>query len=344
MIFQASLLIGFMDAAAKVMDAVHADLWIAPRGTVCFDFASTLDGRFRDIAEGVPGVETVTRLSVAFVGYRLPSGQQRTVVLIGADPNVGSGFPLPYLANSRNAIEPESVLVDEANARELGLSTLPSEIEINGLRAQVTGTVQGFSSFLGSPYVFSSYRDAERYSRLGPERAAYLAIRVAPDSDLNAIKSRLAAELPEVDVWTQAEFRRRSQSYWIVQTGAGAAILTAAVLAFLIGLVLVSQTIYASTMERLDEFATLKALGASTRYIVRILLVQALAFGIAGSIIGGFLAIPAVNLARGLVAWISTPTWLVLIVIPMALVMCALASVMSVRTALSVEPARVFRA
>lgn len=344
MIFQGSLLIGFVDAAAKVMDAVHADLWVAPRGTVCFDFASTLDSRFREIAEGVPGVQAVTRLSVSFVGFRLPDGQQRTVVLIGADPNVGSRFPLPYLAGSQNAIEPEAVLVDQANVRELGLSTFPSDIEINGLRAHATGTVQGFSSFLGSPYVFTSYADAQRYSRLGPEKAAYLAIRVAPGSDLNAVKSSLAAELPEVDVWTQSEFRRRSQLYWIVQTGAGAAILTAAVLAFFIGLVLVSQTIYATTMERLDEFATLKALGASSPYIVRILIVQALAFGIAGSVLGGFLAIPAVNLARGLVAWISTPTWLVLTVVPLALLMCALASVISVRTALSVEPARVFRA
>jgi putative ABC transport system permease protein len=162
-------------------------------------------------------------------------------------------------------------------------------------------------------------------------------------NDAAVVRDRLAAELPEVDIWTHDQFRRRSQVYWIGQTGAGAAILTAAVLAFLIGLVLVSQTIYATTMEHLEEFATLKALGASKNFAVKIVITQALALGVAGGVIGVLSAIPAVRLARNLVAWIYSPWWLVPLVLVPAFLMCALASIASIRTALSVEPARVFR-
>jgi len=48
--------------------------------------------------------------------------------------------------------------------------------------------------------------------------------------------------------------------YWTMKTGAGGG-LTAAFWPFLIGLVVVSQTIYANTMENIEEYATLKALG-----------------------------------------------------------------------------------
>jgi putative ABC transport system permease protein len=109
-------------------------------------------------------------------------------------------------------------------------------------------------------------------------------------------------------------------------------------------LVLVSQTIYATTMEHLEEFATLKALGASKIYVVKIVITQALAFGIAGGIVGVLSAIPVVQLARNLVAWIYSPWWLVPMVLVPAFLMCGLASIASIRTALSVEPARVFRA
>jgi putative ABC transport system permease protein len=344
MIFQSSLLIGFLRAAAEIIDATDSDLWIAPRGVVCFDFSSTLDSRWREIAQGVSGVESANPMTVAFVGYRMPEGQHRIVVLIGADPKIGLRFPLPYLPGSQSALEPEGILIDETNAQELEIAAVPSDVEINGLKAHITGIVRGFSSFLGSPYVFASYEDAARYSRLGWRQVSYLTVKVAGGSDALTVRDRLAAELPEADIWTHAEFRRRSQMYWIAQTGAGAAILTAAVLAFLIGLVLVSQTIYATTMEHLEEFATLKALGASKNYVVKIVITQALAFGIAGGIFGVLSSIPVVQLARNLVAWIYSPWWLVPLVLVPAFLMCGLASIASIRTALSVEPARVFRA
>jgi putative ABC transport system permease protein len=343
MIFQASLLIGFLRAAAKIIDATDSDLWVTPRGVVCFDFAATLDSRFREIAQGVSGVDSVGSISVTFVGYRMPEGQHRIVVLIGADPNVGLRFPLPYLPRARGAIEPQAILIDETNTQELEIHQVPSDVEINGMRAHVAGTVSGFSSFLGSPYAFASYEDAARYSGLGRQTAAYLTVRVVKGYDVNLVKDRLARELPELDVWTHSQFERRSQLYWVGQTGAGAAILTAAVLAFLIGLVLVSQTIYATTMERLEEFATLKALGASKRFVVKIVITQALAFGAAGAVVGALCAVPVVQLARKGVAWIYTPWWLVPVVLLPTFLMCVLASIASIRTALSVEPARVFR-
>jgi putative ABC transport system permease protein len=343
MIFQGSLLVGFLRTAAEVIDASDSDIWITPRGVNCFDFSATMDRRFREIAQGVPGVASVSRVSVAFANYRKPDGQHLTVVLIGADPTVGSRFPLPYLPNSQGALEPEAILVDESNADSLGVHSFPMPVEINGRRAHISGNARGFASFLGSPYIFTSYEDATRYSRLGPEEAVYLLLRVTKDHDIASVKEQLTARLPEVDVWTQEEFGRRSKLYWITQTGAGAAILTAAVLAFLIGLVVVSQTIYATTMEHLEEFATLKAIGASRGFVINVVLNQSLTCCAAGCILGLSATIPMVMFARRVVAWIYTPWWLVLVVLLPSLLMCVLASTMSIRTALSVEPARVFR-
>jgi ABC-type lipoprotein release transport system permease subunit len=53
--------------------------------------------------------------------------------------------------------------------------------------------------------------------------------------------------------------------------------------------------------------------------------------------------IPIVAFARHAVAWIYTPWWLAPIVLIPSMLMCVLASIMSIRTAVSVEPARVFR-
>jgi len=51
----------------------------------------------------------------------------------------------------------------------------------------------------------------------------------------------LGKRLPEVDVLTRDEFARKSRTYWTIRPGAEAAILTAAVIGVLIGLVVVPK-------------------------------------------------------------------------------------------------------
>ncbi len=132
--------------------------------------------------------------------------------------------------------------------------------------------------------------------------------------------------------------------YWTIKTGAGGAILTAAVLGFLIVLVVVSQTIYANTMENIEEYATLKALGAPKSLVARIVLAQALLCGAVGSVLGLFAVVPVIDHARSLIPWICMPWWLPAIMVVPSLTMCSLAAIASVRSALIVEPGRVFRA
>jgi putative ABC transport system permease protein len=344
MIFQGSLLVSFLKAASKVIESTEADIWITARGVPCFDFAAPLPKRFVEIAQGVPGVEHASRLMVNFALFRKPDGRSQMVSVIGVEPEAGCTLPLPILRGTGSVVEPEAVLIDQSHAALLGITSFPQEIEINRRRAKVLDQVTGFSSFLGSPYLFTSYHDAARYLDAAPEETSYILVRLAPGRDREAVKNELQRRLPDVDVMTRDDFAHRSQLYWITQTGAGGAILTAAILGFLIGLVVASQTIYATTLENLEEYATLKALGASRWYVIRSVLVQALICGVAGCLAGLVGTQPAVEAARGNIPWLSTPSWLPWVMLPPGLLMCCMAALASVRAALVVEPARVFRA
>jgi putative ABC transport system permease protein len=344
MVFQGSLLTGFLRAAGKGIDSTDADIWITARGVDCFEFATPLPKRLREIAMGVAGVESVHHMVVGYAYWKKPSGLRQMVLLIGAEPEVGSKFPVPYLNRASGSTTPEAILVDQSNLESLEVTTTPLAIEVNNTRANVVDTVSEFSSFFGAPYVFTAYSDAVKYLRLDKEETFYLIVRVAENKDVEEVKENLRSRLPEADVWTRKEFSRRAQLFWAVKTGAGGALLTAALLGFLVGLVIVSQNIYATTMENIEEFATLKAIGASRGYIRRVVLVQALASGIVGSLVGLAATYPATLAIRGTIAWIYTPLWLPVVMIGMGLAMCSLASIISIRKALSVEPAKVFRA
>ena len=344
MVFQGSLLAGFVRVSSSVIDATDADLWITARGVPCFDFPAPLPSRFRELSMKVRGVNSVERVAAGITSWQKPSGVKQTIIIVGADPGVGSAFPLPYLNRKTDLVFPETVLVDNSNLDALGLTTMPADVEVGSRRARVAGAVSGFGSFIGSPYVFTGYNDAVRYLDFGPEETTFLLVRVAPGNDVHVVQQDLEARLPEADVWTRAEFARRARLYWVVKTGAGSALLTAALLGAIVGAVIVSQTIYATTMEKLEEFATLKAMGASRWYIRRVVLVQALISSVIGCAIGLALTFPLVKLVRGSIPWVYTPWWLPAGMILVSLLMCSLASTVSIRKAIRVEPGRVFRA
>jgi putative ABC transport system permease protein len=222
-------------------------------------------------------------------------------------------------------------------------ATLPG-VEISRHRAVVNGFVEGFASFIGSPYVFSSLADAARYIGLGEEETVFLVVRTKPGGDLAEIRRQLARRLPEADVWTSDGFSHRAQVFWLTQTGAGSGMVLSALLAFLVGLVIVSQNIYATTMDDIEEFATLKAMGASRAYVERVVLVQALLSGLIGCSVALAAAYPLLRLARMSIAWVFTPLWLVPPVLAAGLIMCVAASLLSIRKAISVPPGEVFRA
>jgi putative ABC transport system permease protein len=337
MVFEGSLLAGFTRAASRVIDATDADLWVTARGVSCVDFPAPLPRRFRDRALGVAGVKSVTNLATGFGSWQKPSGARQTVIVIGADRGIGHAFPVPQ-ADSNNR-----VLVDRSNIVSLNVS-IPMDVEINRSRATVSGTVEGFASFIGSPYVFADFEDAAHFIGLDREETVFLLVQTDPRRNLADILQSLKQRLPEADVWTRQDFSRRAQTFWLTQTGAGGSLLLAALLGFLVGLAVVSQSIYATTMENLEEFATLKAMGASRGYVQRVVVAQAAMSGVVGCVVGFLAAFPMIRMARDGIAWIFTPWWMAPAIFVVGLAMCLLASVLSVHKAVSVEPGKVFRA
>jgi putative ABC transport system permease protein len=344
MVFQGSLLAGFLRAASRFIDASDFDIWITARGVQAFEFGAPLPARVQDLAAGVPGVEETSRACMAFAVFRKLDGKQQVVALVGADSNIGRNFPVPVMAERPEDLSPESVIYDESDRLVLETVPLPARVEINGKRANIDYEVTGYGGFLGVPALFTSYRNAVRYLGFSPEEGMYILARVPKKYSVTEVQQRLRERLPEADVFTREEFASKARWYWVVKTGAGSAILTAAILGFLIGLVVVSQTIYANTMENIEEYATLKALGASRGFVARILIVESLICGAAGSLLGLLAVIPAMHYAKSLIPWIHTPWWLPMVTIALSLFMCCLAAIASVRSSLAIDPGRVFRA
>jgi putative ABC transport system permease protein len=238
---------------------------------------------------------------------------------------------------------PDSVIIDKLYAAKLGVHAIGERVEIRGKRAVVVGFTEGDRTFTQAPYVFTSYSNAVNYTDVQDGDASYILVKAQDRQDIPALVERLRVAAPDEDVMTSAQFAAKTQNYWIFTTGAGSALLLGVSLGALVGVVIVSQTLYAATIERLSEYATLSAIGAGRGYLNTIVLKQALISGGCAYVIAAAIAIVIAAAARtSPAAILLTPTMLLFLGIA-SLAMCSLSALVAIRKVMGIDPTSVFR-
>jgi putative ABC transport system permease protein len=344
MMVQSGLLIGFATTSSSLVDRANADFWIAPRGAKDVDQAGQILERQKYLALGVKGVESVDSLVIRFAYWKRPAGGTESVIVVGIDPVHPVLQPWNFIAGSTEDLSTANgIVIDELYSQKLGVSHLGETVEIMNRRARVVGITSRVRTFTQSPYVFTSLKNSKILTALPDDETTYLLVRAKPGADLSELKVALEEALPSSDVWTSRGFSWQTRFHWLVSTGAGAALLIAAILGVVVGLVIVSQTLYSATVERIHEYATIRAMGASNSFLKAIILRQSMLSGTVGYLIGAIVAIAVAWLASGSSAALSLPVWLVLLLAAVTLMMCLGASFISIKKVLHVDAASVFK-
>lgn len=344
MAVQLALLLGFTATASSLIDRSDADFWIAAVGARNVDQSGDVAMANRYRALSVPGVAAAASLIVRFAPWRRPDGGTETVIVVGVDLEHPGLRPWNFAeGNVEDLRRPDGIVIDTLYAEKLGVHKLGDTVEIYGHRARVVGFTEGIRTFTQAPYVFASLKEAETLTNATGGNATYLLVTAAPGADLAAVHAALAAQFPNLDAWSTAGFSWQTRFYWLFSTGAGAALVLAALLGLIVGMIIVAQTLYASTMERISEFATLRAMGAPARYLYGIILKQGLLSAVLGFAVGLSVAQTIVHAARDANAAMLLPLPLVAGLAVVTVAMCAGASITSIRRAVTAEPALVFK-
>lgn len=341
---QLGLFLSFQRMVTTMIDHAHADLWIVPRGTQCFEDPSLLDAADGARARAIGGVADITPLMIGFAEWAVPEGGTTPVFIVGATADPHGLHPWNFVAGNQAALaRPDAVAVDRTYFARLGVNAIGRDTEIRGRRAIVAAVTSGIRSFTTTPFVFTGLARAQAYMGSPPGKVSYLLVHLAPRADIAAVRQALLARLPNVEVLTPAAFRDRSSRFWLFGTGAGAALLAGALLGIIVGTVIVAQTLYSSTKDHLNEFATLRAIGSSSRYIHKVIVCQALLSAAIGFTLAAALGLAIVAAtAHTSLPIVMTPL-LTACLFLLTVAMCVLSSLAAIVHVTRIDPVRVFR-
>lgn len=340
---QFGLYLGSENRIAAMFDHAEGDLWVVPLGTKSFDDPAMLSGRERHGVLSTPGVASVQELAVGFVNWRKPKGGSTAALLVGSDVTQGMSLPWNVTEGSASALAaPSAVAVDSTYFQELGVGGLGDRAEVNNMEVTVHAVTKGIRSFTTLPYVFTTLATGRTLLGASADQSSYTLVKAAPGTAVEELRSALAKRLPDAEILTHAEFRKRSLDYWLFETGAGAALIAGAVLGIIVGMVIVAQTLYASTKDHLNEFATLRALGASAGYINKVILIQAILSAVIGYVLGMALSLLVIWAAEDSTLLIVMTPHLALMLLALTVGMCVLAAICAIFKVIRIDPAVVF--
>lgn len=340
---QMGLFLSFDRMVTTMIDHSQADLWIVPLGTKCFEDPSLVDERERFRALSINGIMEVLPIVIGFAQWRLPSSGTTPVFVISSDTRVGGLRPWNLVEGSlADLAVPGAVAVDQSYFDRLGIKGLGASAEIRDQKVEVAAVTKGIRAFTTTPYVFTSLDQARAYVGTPPAKATYFLVRLAPNADVESVRSRLRTALSESEVLTPGEFRSRSRSFWLFGTGAGAALFAGALLGIIVGTVIVAQTLYSSTKDHLTEFATLRAIGSSSRYIHKVIICQALLSAVIGFCIAAGVGLIIVDAtAESALPVLMTPLMIMGLFV-LTVVMCVLSATFAIVQVTRIDPAVVF--
>jgi putative ABC transport system permease protein len=336
---------GLMESSSVVIDHTPGDIWITSKNTKNFDFAQPFPEYLYHKALSTEGVAWAENLIITWGIIKQKEGGTEQVEIIGFNPDSGIGGPWQMQIGIPSAVKHGNfMIVDESAKARLGEINVGDYRDILSRRLQVVGIAEGVKSFTTAPIIFTSYRTAQDLAELvGPDNTVFTIVKAAAGYPISKVITNLKSHLKGVDVFTKADFSRKTRLYWTIETGVGFSFLLTIIISFLVGILIVGQTIYNSTMEHIKEFGTLKALGASNGEIYRIIFAQALMNALLGFLISLVVTLLSAKLFNAIGTVMVVNTLTNLLVLGLTLIMCLSATVVSMRRIRNIDPAILFR-
>jgi len=353
---QVSIFMGIMKrTASQILDVRDADIWVMDDKVRYIDEVPGIPETDLGRVRGVPGVAWAVRMYKGQVRARLDDGNFRNVILFGLDDDTLVGGPQEMLAGRLSDLSrPDGVVIDKAGYEYMwpdevpGLQTtgyrLGKVFEMNDRRAVLVGVCKASAPFTTLPVLYTRYSQAGWYVPRERDLMTFVLAKPQDGQDPQAVCDRIRRQTGRMAL-TQRQFFWKTIVYFLGSTGIPVNFGITIALGFIVGVAVAGQTFYLFTLENLKQFGALKAMGVTNPRLIGMILLQALVVGAVGYGFGiGLTALFFESTSHttqlaGLYLYgqVMAGTGVAVLTI------VALASLLSIRRVLVLEPAVVFR-
>jgi putative ABC transport system permease protein len=305
-------------------------------------------------ARGVAGVASADPLYVEAwqTLWRNPATGLSRRIRVLAYPPAADLLAIESVRHQRDALDrPDTVLADTlSKAQEFGEFRPGVTSELSGHTLDVVGTFtlgtdfQNNGNLILSESNFLRVLPRRRGASWGDTAIDIGVLRLAPGADPRRVKADLQETLPaDVLALTLPELAAKEQAFWQKVTPVGVVFDIGMVMGFIVGMAICYQVLFSEISDRLAEFATLKAMGYTNQWLLRVVVCEAVFLALLGYGAGLVLsqaAFGVIHASTGLPMMLKPEDGL--LILALAVVMCTASGILAARKLVAVDPAELY--
>lgn len=343
---QVSLLFFHMDMIGCLINNTAADVWVIDNINRNANQLGRIDERFLREIRSVEGVEMASPLVIVNTQARFADGQNANVFLVGSEaPQLVAGPDSSKIVAGRRSdlMQSGAVSADYFDATTFGGTTdVGTRFEINGREAVIRAQTKGVRG-LAVNFLYTTLDRARFYGNFPPNAYSAITVRVRPGYNPDTVVRAINRQIFGIRAWTSQDLLSMTVNIVLGNTGIGVVFMLMVVFAVISGLFIIAISMYSTVVDRLKDYGTLKALGASDGYVTRLILTQAVLYALTGYLLAtGFLELFKQMVANaGILLVFHIHFRIALLVV--TLLMAVVSSLFAIRRINSLEPATVFR-
>lgn len=349
--------LGFREALfnsnVRMHDSLDADIvLINPQSDALLSMEPFSQRRLYQ-ALGLQGVKSVHPIYLDFTSWKNPQTRKlRNIQVIGINPE-DQLFALAGVSEKLDKVKlPDVVLFDRGSRPEFGDVTTDFNkgkvvaTEVAGRRVKVGGIFELGASFGADGNIITSDRNFLRLFADKRQRGLIDIglIRLEPGAAPAVIKQQLISYLAkDVKILTKQEYTDFEKAYWSSSTPIGFIFTLGTIIGFIVGTVIVYQILYSEVSDHLPEYATLKAMGYTQKYLLLVVFQEAIILAILGYVPGfGFAMFQYAMAKNATLLPIAMTLERAITVLILTIIMCCASGAIAVRKLQAADPADIF--
>jgi len=352
---QPAIFVGLMTRSFSfITDVGLPDIWVMDPKVQYVDDIKPLQDTQLYRVRGVAGVQWAMPMYKGLLKARLTDGTFQTCNVIGLDDATLIGGPAlmlqGQLADLRRS---DGVIVDIDGALDklskpspTGGKRVPVQVgdslELNDRRAIIVGFAKVTRTFQSQPVIYTTYSRAKIYAPRERKLLSFILVKAKPGQDIKTL-TRHIQQTTGLAAYSSDAFKELTFNYFMKYTGIPINFGISVTLGFIVGAAIAGQTFYNFTLENIRQFGVLKAMGASNRTLLRMIMLQAVLVGSIGYGLGvGLTALFGYSMRHTILAFKFPWQLLVFSGAGVGLI-CAFAALVSIIKVFRLEPAIVFK-
>ncbi|MDJ0507705.1 MAG: ABC transporter permease DevC [Crocosphaera sp.] len=348
--------LGFQDALFESNTKVHqtflGDLILISSSSKALHSLKPFSRRRLYQSLGLQEVKSVAPLYTIAGAWKNPdTGNERIIGVFGLDPSQPT-LNLPEVNQQLNQLKLANVILyDRASRPEFGpIATKIEEgkiirTELNKHQVKVGGLITLGTSFaFDGTVLLSAESFVNIFSNREINNISLGLVRLEENADVEKVRQDLVRLLPkDIKILTHQEFIEFEKHYWATSTPIGFIFIAGTIMGFVVGMIIVYQILYTDISNHLPEYATLKAIGYTQKYLLGVVFQSAIILAVLGYIPGFALSWGLYHLTRDATQLpITMKTDRSAMVLVLTVAMCTLSGSLVVRRLQDADPADIF--